>query len=317
MKHIIFSILFMTTMFLTGCDSILGDENAITNPQATMEIDVMSVSENRGVSGTLIFWKNEMNDFFIDQIANLNDFKETKYNTGESYPIDNSKVSATGFSPANMQCSKDEKYQTLTLPAGSTPGTIDVCAATKIINGRYTEPFNERMSFEHTLTKITFYAQRHETMVGSRNVRNIKITVPKSYLPIQWDWNEDKYVVNGSMNATEDLKFEHPSIIFETNTEKIGVAYLMLPISNTGVLENINIKAEILPIDGITVETYIDTTLPIIQLYDTDSKTEVAHAEPGEAYEIVISFQQNSFTLIARQQDDWEKGGLIYVPVKP
>lgn len=317
MKHIIFSILFMTTVFLTGCDSILGDENAITNPQATMEVDVMGVSESSGVSGTLIFWKKEMNDFFIDQIANLNEFKDTKYNTGESYPIDNSEVSATGFSPANMQYSKAAKYQTLTLPAGSKPGTIDVCAATTIINGRYTAPFNEKLSFEHTLTKITFYAQRHETMVGSRNVRNIIITVPKSYVPTQWDWNADKYAVNYTKNATEDLKFEHPSILFETSTEKIGVAYLMLPTNNKGVLENINVKAEIIPIYGTTVETTIDTTLPIIQLYDTDSKTEIDHAEPGEAYEIVVSFQQNSFTLIARQQDDWEKGGLIYVPVKP
>lgn len=318
MKYSIFSILFLATVFLTGCDSILDDSDMVTiNPQATMQVDVIGVSEINATSGMLIFWKKEMNDFFTDQINNLNDYENIKYNTGVSYPTDNSKVYATGFSPANMQCSKDEKYQTLTLPAGSKPGTIDVCTATKIINGQYSAPFNEKMSFEHTLTKITFYAQRHETMVGSRNVSNIKITIPSTYMPTQWDWKTNKYEVNQTKSATNALIFEHPNLIFETNTDKIGVSYLMLPTGNAGVLENINIQADVTPISSTTVETHIDTTLPIVQLYDIDGQTEVTHAEPGEAYEIIVSFQQNSFTLIARQQDDWEKGGLIYVPVKP
>lgn len=319
-KHTILGILLLTPAILTSCISILGDED-IQEGQDTMEVEFARSSENASPnSGLLIFWQKVLGDFFTAEIEDLETYKSTKFNTGEAYPKDNSMVYATGFSPMDMQYSSN--YETLEIPIGSKAGTVDVCTASKKINGNYAVPFNETMSFKHTLTKVTFLAKRHETMKGSKNVDNIKITIPSAskYLPTNWKWdvNEGIYKVNNAVWSNTDLVFEHPNIIFETNTDKVGTAYIMLPIDNNGTLKNINIKADITPVESTVVENHIDITLPEIQLYeDINGTIEVSNAKAGEAYEILIVFQQNSFTLIARQQDDWEKGGLIYVPVKP
>ena len=156
-------------------------------------------------------------------------------------------------------------------------------------------------------------------MVGSRDVRNIKLTIPNEYLPIEWNWdaNQKKYKINENRQATTDLIFRHEDIIVGTNTDDLGIAYLMLPTTNTGKLELLHLTAEILLTNSSTVEREINDDLKPIQLYEKDNNTEVLNAQPGEAYEVYIRFQQNSFTLIARQMDNWEQGGLIYVPVKP
>ncbi|WP_455585288.1 hypothetical protein [Bacteroides sp.] len=318
-KNIIFCLPFLMSIgFLTGCDSVLGDDDNMVKGGETMEMGFTRSSESASPSaGFLIFWKQNLNDFFTASVEDLKAYKAEKYNTGEAYPEDNTTVHATGFSPLHMQLSED--YQTLTLPLDAKPGETDVCVATEKINGSYTAPFSQTMTFEHTLTKVTFYAQRDRTMEGFRNVGNIQITIPAEsrYLPIQWKWDETagKYKV-GSSTANTDLILSHPGILFEMETEEVGTAYLMLPANNYGLLKNINITADITRIGEIEAENQINETPEKIQLHD-ENGNEIVNAKAGEAYTIEIVFQQNSFTLIARQQDDWEKGGLIYVPVKP
>lgn len=318
LKHTILGIFFMVPAILTSCITILDDDNAV-NGHETMEVEfTRSTTSALPGSGLLIFWKQNLGDLFTSEVNNLEDYKATKFNTGETYPNDNTMVYATGFSPMTMQ--HQDNFQTLSLPQGERAGTVDVCASSRI-SGKLTSPFSEMMSFEHTLTKVTFYAQRHITMVGSRNVENIRITIPAAttYLATNWKWNatDNKYKIDNTKWSDTDLTFEYAGLLFETEITKIGTAYLMLPTSNNGKLKNINFKADITPINSTTVENKIDKTLPEIQLYEKDNTQEVALAKPGEAYEVLLVFQQNSFTLIARQQNDWDKGGLIYVPVKP
>lgn len=318
-KYIIFNLLFIATTILSSCNSILDDESIISNEQQQIEVrftrsslnDVSSVT-----SGTLVFWKETLNDLFNTQIDDLNKYSDSKYNTGEVYPNDNTTVYATGFSPANMQNSNN--FQTLTLSEEES-GITDVCTVEEAIQGNRNSPFKETMNFEHTLTKIYFKVQRDQTMVGSRDVRKIKLTIPNGYLPIEWNWNaaQKKYEINKDRQATKNLIFEHEDIIVGTNTDDLGIAYLMLPTTNTGKLESLHLTAEILLTNSSTVEREINEELKPIQLYEKDNDTEVLNAQPGEAYEVCIRFQQNSFTLIARQMDNWEQGGLIYVPIKP
>ena len=313
-KHILFYLSLLAVTALTGCDSVLGDDDSTGSQGGTMELSFTRSGESSSfTSGFLIFWKEKMDDFFTTEVSDLTAYSTTKYNTGEPYPKEGTQISATGFSPANMNLSKD--YQTLALPENSKPGTLDVCVASKVITGNYYSIFSEKMTFEHTLTKVTFSVQRDETMVGSRDVNNIKVTIPTTYLPTQWIWNNTKYIANQSVHANTALEFAHPSIIVGTNTDMIGIAYLMLPTNNNGQLAGINIQADITPIESATVEKRINQTVPV-QLYEKENSEPVSTANPGEAYEIIIKFQQNSFTLVARQSD-WEKGGLIYVPVKP
>lgn len=316
-KHILFGLsLLAATAFTTSCESVLGDDE-LAQSDGNMELTfTRSGDSNSPTSGTLVFWKATMGDFFYREIDNLNDWSETKYNTGEPYPKNGALVQATGFSPASMQAWEvsGKSFNKLTLPDGATPGTVDVCTAEKIITGSYYKIFSETMRFEHTLTKITFKVQRDQTMVGSRDVKNIRITIPTKHLVTEWNWNEAKYVANDSQDAESTLSFAHPEIIHDTNTDAMGEAYLGLTTSNNGLLQDIQIEADILPIESTTVENHIDQTIDI-PLNDA-SGNQVENALPGEAYEIIIKFQQNSFTLEARQSD-WEKGGIIYVPVKP
>ncbi len=314
-KHILFSLsLLAATALLAACNSVLGDDDIVSNQGGTMQLAFTRSGESSSPdSGFLIFWKTTMKDFFTAEVDDVTKYGSTKFNTGEPYPKDGTQVSATGFSPANMGLSDD--YQTLTLPASTVPGTLDVCAAAKVIKGSYYNIFNEAMSFQHTLTKVTFSVQRDETMVGSRDVGNITISIPRNYLPTRWKWNENQYAADLTAPANAALAFTHPGIIKETKTDEIGTAYLMLPANNNGQLADIRVQADISLIESATVETEIDRTLDV-PLHEKDNATQVDKAYPGESYEIVVKFQQNSFTLIARRSD-WVNGGLIYVPVKP
>ena len=317
-KQTLYSTLFLVSAILNGCTKG-AEDTAFAKKHEAIEVGFTRTTGNSStVSALLIFWQSTPGDLFTAEIANLNDYRNSKYNTGEAYPEDKSTIHATGISPMTMKYS--EGFQTLNLPEGTKAGTLDVCA-TSSIDGNSISPFNAPMIFEHTLTKVKFYAERHKTMVGSRNVGNINITVPAAsqYLPTQWIWNATykKYEADPHVYDKTDLVFNFPGTLFETETQEIGTAYLMLPVNNTGQLENIQISAEITPIASTEVENMIQTTLPAIQLYKVDNKTAVSVAKPGEAYEILVVFQQNSFTLTARQQEDWDRGGLIYVPVKP
>ena len=318
-KYTIFSLLFLTTAIFISCDSVLEDEYTISNEQKQIEVRFAKSSQDgssfTSASGVLIFWKNTLDDFFQSKIDDLAQYSNSKYNTGKSYPNDYSTVFATGYSPADMQNSSD--FQVISLPNKSS-GITDVCVAEKVISGSQTSLFHETMEFEHTLTKVYFTVQRDKTMEGSRDVRNITINIPKSYLPIEWNYDtkDNKYKINYKKTATDNLQFTHSDIIHSTGTEELGTAYLMLPTNNEGKLNNLHLTAEILLIDETQIERKIDSPLDI-QLYEQDNVSPISNAKPGEAYEVCFQFQQNSFTLIARQLDNWEKGGLIYVPVKP
>lgn len=317
--HIPFSLAFLAITTLTACNSVLGDNDIVKKQGENIELAFTRSGESSSAtSGSLIFWKERMGDAFTftAEVNDLTAYETIKFNTGVPYPKDGAEVSATGFSPASMQLSDD--YQKLSLPPGTVPGTLDVCTASEVIQGNYYRTFNRTMEFGHTLTRITFFAERDHTMEGSRNVSNIKVTIPTNLLAFRWTWDGTRYSAEqGATPVTPltPLVFTHPDIIVSTNTDEMGTAYLMLPTGNTGVLKGIRIEADITPIKETEVEKTIDTTMAI-QLYTGDNATPVSTALPGEAYEIAIKFQQNSFTLIARQ-NDWENGGLIYVPVKP
>lgn len=312
-KHILFSLSLLATSLLAGCDSMLGDDDITGNNGDTMEVAFTRSGESSSAtSGFLIFWKKDFKDFFTTEVDNLNTYQSIKYNTGEPYPKDGTTVNATGFSPANMKYSDD--YGTLTLPNGTAPGTLDVCAASEIIQGTFNNPFSKTMTFGHTLTKVTFAVQRDGSMEHSKDVRDVIITIPAKYRPTQWVWNGKKYEANQNVHAKDSLDLSH-RLITGLESHIVATTYLMLPTENGGKLNNLRVQAEIIPNGSTTGGKKLNQKMDA-QLYEANNTTPVSNAAPGDAYEILIKFQQNSFTLEARQSD-WEKGGLIYVPVKP
>lgn len=317
-KHILFGLsLFAATAFITSCNSVLGDDDINNKESGTMELTFTRSGESSSsTSGFLIFWKNAMDDFFTTEVADLNAYQTVKYNTGEPYPKEGTEVSATGFSPANMQLSTD--YQTLSLPAGTTAGTLDVCAAKKIIKGSYHNVFEERMEFEHTLTKVTFYAQRDYTMEGNQLVNNIQVTIPGNYLATTWQWNGTlgKYAASATDNT--NLISDKSEALTEIEKEyNIIECYLKLPANNGGVLRNITMEADVRKVGETSDQAKHKTwELESIQLYEEDGKTPVTNAAAGDAYQVVFNFNHDSFSLQAIKKP-WEKGGLITVPIDP
>lgn len=318
-KLTIFGALMLTTISFSGCNDMLEDENA-TFGNGKIEVGFTRSSNGASISSTstsgcLVFWQKDFGDFHIAEVDNLESYNKDKFNTGKEYPKDNSTVYATGYSPASM--GRTSNAETITLSEDHS-GKTDVCVASKEIDGKRSVPFYTEMTFEHTLTKIYFTVERHSTMVGIRDVRNITATIPNAYLPIEWNWksNTGKYVLNSSKTAKDNLILTHPDIINATKTEELGTAYLMIPPGKSdGTLKDIRLTADLLLTTSSKVERTIDEKMNI-QLYD-ENGAKATEIKPGEAYSVNILFQQNTFTLTARQLKKWEQGGLIYVPIKP
>lgn len=319
-KHILFYLSLLAVTTLIGCDSVLDDDDSTGNQGGTMELSFTRSGESSSfTSGFLIFWKEKMDDFFTTEVSDLTAYSTTKYNTGEPYPKEGTKIFATGFSPANMNLSTD--YQTLGLPENSKPGTLDVCAAAKAIQGNYYSTFNEAMTFEHTLTKIVFKAKRNYTMEGNRLVNNIKVTIPRNFLPVQWQWNHTKRKYEADLKTPATT--EYAPIMKEALTEIdkeyiIAECYLMLPTGNNGYLQNIKMEADLRKVGATSTEVEHKTwdLSEGIPLYEEDGQTLVEEALKGEAYEIVFNFTNDSFILQAYKQP-WEQGGLITIPIDP
>ena len=317
-RHILFGLSLLTaTAFTTSCNSVLGDDDINHKEADTMELAFTRSGESSSAtSGFLIFWKETKGDFFTTEVANLNAYQTIKYNTGKPYPKEGTEVSVTGFSPSNMQLAND--YQTLSLPDGTTAGTLDVCAAEKIIRGSHYNIFRETMVFEHTLTKVTFYAKRDETMEGNQLVNNIQVTIPENYLATEWQWNGilGKYVAGTTHNT--DLVSDRSEPLTEVEKAyNIIECYLKLPASNEGTLQNITMEADVRKVGETSGQAkHKIWKLKSIQLYEKDGETPVANAAAGDAYQVVFNFDHDSFSLQAIKKP-WEKGGLITVPIDP
>ncbi len=305
-------------MVLTGCYNVQDDN--IIKSQEEMEVKVINSTESTSSnSGLLIFREGNQSYFFNAVVNNLETGTIQRYNTGESYPKNNTVVSVTGISPADMQSVPN--YQEFTLPSGAEAGTIDVCVSNKI-NGSYISPFNDLITFKHSLTKVTFKAKRDYTMEQNKLVNNVKVTIPVTYLPTTWQWNSSSevYEIKTTELAASPLAPIHSDVLAIINTEYIiKECYLMLPPENKGILKGLKLEADLRKPSETSVEAEHKTweLTGGIQLYeDADGQIAINEAIAGEAYEVVFNFTNDSFTLEARKQP-WTKGGLITIPIDP
>jgi hypothetical protein len=323
---------FALAASLSGCKSVLNDnENA---DDVMMQLNMSSTSESttsKALSradaatypGRLLFWQKgkALGSYHYSDVDNLNSYNANtagtnKFNTGYPYPSDGSFVYAAGYSPISGVTASDG-YETLTV--SSNIGLVDVLTSRTPLTGSKDNEFTDDLNFDHTLVKVTFKAKYDYTMYKIRQVQNIRVTIPKAYLPTQWTWSDTnkKYEVSAN-GATDNLTLSFPNTLSDQDTEYvIGTCYLNLPTDNTGKLTPITLKCDLYKFDQASVftkdKTYDNMTL---QLKTDDGITNVKQANAGDAFDVVFLFSNDTWTLTAVKKP-WQNGGLITIPVDP
>jgi hypothetical protein len=321
--------LIFTLFGLSGCNTVTDeDSNSVmmelnTVPSSSTTSKAASRADASDVPGRVLFFTGQAMGtwYYTSDIANLNSYTSTKYNTGKIYPSDGSMVYALGYAPYDGVTVSGTDYSTLTLDDDHA-GITDVMTSTKVITGSKDQIFSEVLPYDHTLTKITFIAKRDVTMDNIRKVYNVALTIPKSYMPNKWIWNttDSKYEI--STTATDvrgnDLTIGYKNYLAEVNTDYVlGTLYVRLDSSNKGViLKGQTLTAQLLHVGNTEDKSVAFTsTLPEgIQLYDTTGTTAITNPQPGEAYTVTFTFTNDSFILKAVKVD-WEQGSLITIPV--
>ena len=323
--------IFLSAALLTGCNSVLDDQTdgVMMELNTTRTSDATSKALSRAtetVPGELLFWKTTDNFgtfYYHCDVDNLNNYNApttgegNKFNTGKEYPTDGTSVYAAGYSPiASVTASAD--YKTLTV-SDLNAGLVDVLTSAEPLTGSKDNIFNGDLTFDHTLTKVTFKAKFDYTMDKIRQVSNIRVVIPTTYLPTTWAWNDTnkKFEVQPT-NATTTLSIAYTSTLSTKDTEyEIGTCYLRLPSDNGGKLTPITLLCNLYKFDSTTQFIKDKTYSPLtIQLKELDGVTPAVNVQPGESYSVVFLFSNDTWTFTA-VKEPWLNGGLITVPVDP
>ena len=320
---------FCAAVGLSSCNSVLNDESSNVMMQLNTANSGDSSASTKALTraaqsypGKLLFWQSgkSLGSYYATDIDNLDGYNSNtagtnKFNTGYPYPSDRSMVQVAGYSPlTGVTPSGDYK----TLSVTSNIGLVDVLTSRTPLSGSSDNEFSGDLIFDHTLTKVTFKARFDYTMYKIRQVQNIRVVIPSAYLPTAWSWSDtaQKYEVSAS-STTDNLTLQYPTALAAQDTEyEIGTCYLNLPAGNVGKLTPINLICDLYKFDDAAVFTPNKTYSNMeIQLKNTDG-TNVTTAVAGEAYEVVFTFSNDTWTLTAIKKP-WQKGGLITIPVDP
>lgn len=321
---------FCVAVSLSSCNSVLDDNendvimqlNISNASDASTSSKALASRADETIPGKLLFWQSDkaVGSYYTTDIDNLNGYNSNsagtnKFNTGYPYPSDGSSVQVAGYSPVSGVTATAD-YKTLTVD--SNIGLVDVLTSKAPLTGSKDNEFSGDLTFDHTLTKVTFKAKFDYTMYKIRQVQNIRVAIPAAYLPTVWNWSDTnlKYEVAAS-SVSNDLTLQYPTALADQDVEYvIGTCYLNLPANNMGKLTPISLTCDLYKFDDATVflpnKTYSNME---IQLKDTDG-TNVSTAVAGEAYEVVFTFSNDTWTLTAVKKP-WQNGGLITIPVDP
>lgn len=322
-QHKIINALFLSiAVSVSSCDSIL-DEDSLPTSGKSIELSFTRGYENSTLEDNsyfriAFFTGEEYTPFFsTNQLQGINTYTTDAYDTGVPYPSNN--VHAVGYAPSDsINLSKDQK--TLELKFDNTAGTTDV-RASQTITGNSNSHFSKEspMKFEHLLTKVTFYAKRDYTMQYSKLVHDVKVTLGSSYLVKEWKYkNGGSYAAVVNTDSPKNLELHIPNqYLTDIDTEYfIGTCYLNMPTNNEGKL-SFGLEAILTPTETTENIQSDYGQLDIQLMEDKDGgQQKVTEAKAGEAYEVVINFTQNSFTL-SGVKAPWKAGGLITIPINP
>jgi uncharacterized cupredoxin-like copper-binding protein len=322
---LLLSATFASCSSVTGDDSenkVMMEINTSRNDAATTKADDVN---NPDANGKVLFYQasKAIGTYFTSDVVGLNTYnysKGVKFNTGHPYPTDGSMVYAVGYAPLSTSLitpASASDFTTLTLVDGEA-GNVDVLTSRAPISGTKDNIFNEDLIFDHTLTKVSFYAVSDKTMQTQRNVKDIRIDIPTAYLPTTWKWNATtmKYEVQATPTSTRTL--EYGDYLVNDGTEKqqlLGVCYLNLSSTSNGIMTPINLKCNLQKYGTSTWENDKEFNNMEIQLKDSNDNN-VTTVNPGEAYKVIFKFTNDAWALVGVRVD-WETGGSYDINITP
>lgn len=320
--NIINGLLLIAAVSVSSCNSILEDDSLpVSNKNIEISFTRSSESmiglDDNGTFKVAFFTGADYNYYnSTDNLSGIDNYKEDAYDTAIPYP-NGTTVYAVGYAPSDRLTVSDD-YKQLALSLTISAGTVDVLAS-QTEEGNKNSPFSNKspLEFKHLLTKVTFYAKRDKKMQSSKLVHDVKVTLSKSYLINKWEYNKETYVAAGAQETIENDLTLHVPDQYLTDIDQeytIGTCYLNMPANNNGQL-SFNLEATMTPV-GSTDNIKTNYGEMNVQLLEANNQTPVSIAQAGEAYEVVINFTQDSFTLTGVKAP-WKAGGLITVPINP
>lgn len=267
----------------------------------------------------------------------MSDYNEepTHFNTDHYYPQLNSRVYALGFSPADMKIVEEGNLGAYYLPKRDGED-ITVFASDNIV-GSSVYVFHEALEFRPATTRFVFRAICSKNMYDNVYVRNITIKMPPDAVPNVLRWNVKEvcyradYYPALDRDDNPDGKVVSNPIVYTgsqlstTDYTELGTRYLALP-EEAKALTGITVIAQLshdmdFPDSGEAVTWWrqwpadheSELSIPLKDLSGNDVK----EVKPGQTYLVTITFgNADEFTLTAQEQD-WELGETIPVPVLP
>lgn len=243
------------------------------------------------------------------------------YNTGKKYPDNDQEVYCTGFFPATLiidDGAEQRSWTKLSIPTEDI-GILDVMVAPEHITGKASYHFDtknpeEPLVFIHALSKVSFKAKMGTNMAQNRYLRNIQVTVPAyEQFTTSLKWEKGRYIADAiSQDADAKVILRDPNAAqIDPNQGKRDIGDVYLHPGKSSIKIKVEVEMDDSPLfpnpEIISIETDIPFTF-------TDGISQVLRE--NDAYEIILTINYDSITLVGRKAE-WEDGGGLVIPIYP
>ena len=266
---------------------------------------------------------------------------------GMEYPSDEDEyVYATGYAPYDA-LSMSSDYKTLTVKDGYKDGKTDFlcCDGNESHKGSAAEPFTDEkheLKFRHMTPRIRFVGIRDRVTYGVISVNNVRVTlresnglsVPQSFVYHHSNNNDRQtYVAQDLQPITEPITLEQDTrdyIPANANGLSLASCYVFhgeLPtdydpfaedaLSGSGTVElTMDIEADYSWYNPNGNPIRFESPKWVNQKVTVNLEHDGNCFYPGYEYVVYITFYRESVVLQGVQQN-WEEGGIHYLPVSP
>ncbi len=289
---------------------------------AWLENDITDVSNRKSVTGIASDLFAVEPFFCLNATGDVDDYKQTPFNTGCYYPTADQNVYVSGYYPADSLQKVSDYYagECMELKSTTRPGLTDILVATNTLKGSASAPLDAAdagsLTFNHALAKVTFKGILDPSM--TKYISNVTLTLPAAgqlmrglyasydncegqiFQPYAWQEEE-------GVTLPEWTSRTLTGYLISEEAKELGTVYVVPGYSITVDVSYRFSEKNI---------TYEDITNKGLVVYFTDSNNESISLKSGDSYEVTLSFLENTIELTA-QPVAWQEGGEIYIPLYP
>lgn len=309
-------------------------------------------TSDRNLQPLFVFWTNGNFDnrtveapHFFTRIPEgvINDYQSTPYNTQVYYPNNDALVSVVGLAPAPgegwLTPVTAGSYAAFNVVPGDgvtddTYGVMDILTAGKQV-GSSSAPLASRLEnrlvFQHALTKISFKATLAETM--AKYVKFVNVRFPAELTPakVEWDdvqetyvptagdepfvfghyWSDDGTTLSPSDRRNETYFYQ----LSKSETESMGYTLILPPGDQMDVIVQYRVADNMDDFDTRPLEEIRLVELPVRISFKDNGNNNISLGA-GDAYEITMRLDLHDIELIG-QLRPCEDGGFVPVPIHP